>query len=756
MFKTILKFTLFTVLLLTVNLYLLKEGVWLFQDASGLPKNATEAYQLFLSPFFLLSNDFYYSYNQGLLTYLNIIATTTNFALVYLLGPSVGQIWLFVLGYILAFLSFYLFAGLFFKKELVRYALSLIFTFNPLVFNLQGIIIIYAAIPLYLYSFYRYYFDDSKIRFVYLLINLVSVYLWISYVRLFQANLFVIAPYVIYFLVGHKRLYPKKIFLLLFFYAVVLLPFIYTALSQIFEKSSIAFNYGSAFKKITELTYLTNAFNPFTSFNLNLYEHRLWPAMGICFYIYFLYLLITYTKKHYRLLLSVSLLIIVFGITCYGLGTIFGEIAYLYLLSVLPFVTNGAYWALYITVVPTLVVLGIVTQDRPIRLIIYTSFFAILAVSPFLFVSDFHFQKFNLSELPKQYYEYFTKPYKGIPEATLYVPRTCWRAKYMDISHVPTQCFNLSNQYAPVNYDNQRFLFGDISSFSQKLYGNTDIDNLRIIMNLKHIIVATDIIHERDKQGKTIDQSEAINSSKTAKTIFDSNNLLSSNKNESFMHYYFTDKNHYDFFIYSPKAVVNKDFNNALDDSLDVNSRPVVFESGYSLPSNLQGPTIYYKQSPENSTFYPMRISNIVGAEKFILQFNQTYNKDWKIKQVNKEYFESITCSDDWKSFKITNNFRCQYENALVYIKNISLLTKPELAATEPLKGNLIGNAWIIDPRQLPIDQDGGEDLYAVIIFEKQLWYTITILIAGGGILAISSLALWQIILRLVKKDKYE
>jgi len=51
----------------------------------------------------------------------------------------------------------------------------------------------------------------------------------------------------------------------------------------------------------------------------------------------------------------------------------------------------------------------------------------------------------------------------------------------------------------------------------------------------------------------------------------------------------------------------------------------------------------------------------------------------WKIKWVNKSYFDEKTCIDEYNNYEITDNSVCHYKSKLLELDDIRLLNKPEI-----------------------------------------------------------------------------
>src|SRR5947207_561553 len=120
--KLFIKIFLFVILLVLSNLFLFKSGYWFAQDTSYWPKNDLEAWTMLIQQFHVFSNFGYYlGFDQGLFNFTRIGVVTTIVLFKHFFGFSGSQIIFTLTGYLLVFLSFYFFSGIFFQNKNVRF-----------------------------------------------------------------------------------------------------------------------------------------------------------------------------------------------------------------------------------------------------------------------------------------------------------------------------------------------------------------------------------------------------------------------------------------------------------------------------------------------------------------------------------------------------------------------------------------------------------------------------------------------------------
>lgn len=725
-----IKILLFSLLLVASNLFLFKSGYWFAQDTSYWPKNNYEAFIMLVQQLRVFTNFGYYSgFDQGLFNFTRIAVVSFVSLLEYVWGFATSQVIFTLCGYIITFISFYLFSGIFFKNKNIRFALSLLYTFNPLSYTLQGYVFFNSAIPLFLYSFYQFFYGSKKTRIIFLLLNIFSAFIWVSYIRFLQSNLFVILPFCLYFYYrNNKKISFTKVSLYVVSYILIFAPIHYSFINQLLERSQTAFNYGSILGRFVVKHEMINAFNLFQSIGVHLYGHQLWVVVGMLFFSAIIYLLITFPKNKYSFFLVLNFLLILLSIALFGLSNIFGDAVYLQLISFFPFIINEPFFALFILNVPLVLLLGLLTEYRQKYLYIFASLFLIVALLPFLNATDKQFKKYDIRSIPQPYKAYMVESFDGIAESTYYLLSPCWRARYMEEAGVETLCINFGLKYASAILTDPRLVSGDKYALSKLLTKTTEIDNLRVTHNLKNIIVPLDFTEKKDQP--LVDR---------ARLEFDANPLLTSQKNEYFIHYFYKDKNQYDFLLYSPSQIVQaKSVNVIRENNLNPEEKPIVINpSSFRGIDPIKSVNISYKLSPINPTKYYLHIQQNPAQQPFIIQLNQDYHPAWKIKWVDKEYFDSKKCFTGWRNFSITNNQYCEYASSLLDLSDITLLFRPHIDTNRHIQSNFIHNAWIVKEKN-------SKELYAVIINEKQIYYTIALLSFGITFISLLFIAIIQ------------
>lgn len=743
---------LFCLLLISANVYLFRDGFWFYQDAGYWPKNTQEAVKMLLVQFHSFTNDgFYLGNDRGLFGFTRILTALYTTVMFFLFGYEGSQIAFALTGFTLTFATFYLFSGIFFQDKKVRYFLSLLYTFNPLTYSMQGHAFYLAISPLFIYAFYKYFFESRKVLFSYLLLSITAAFLWVSYIRFIQSNALIIIPYIIYlFSVYKKQVTGKKICVFIVSYLLVFSPIIYSFAAQILDRSQTAFNYGNVLGKFAVQYHMVTAFNLIQSMAPKVYGNPLWIILGVLFFGVIIYLILTFPKREQSLFYLVNLVLMIVGITLYSLVNIFGKDGYLLAIKIFPFIINEPFWALYVSGLPIIVLLGLLTNSRKVYLYVYTLLFISLALIPFLSLGDFQLQKFSISSLPKPYTDYFVKPFYGIPEGSYYYPGTCWRASYMDKADTPTLCPNLGYQYPPILFDDPRLVSGKAYELSQHAAEKTFVDNYRITHNLKHIFVARDLVVKKGPGPET--DREDIQSIEQITEQLNANSLLVSKKNENFTEYTYRNGDTYDYFIYSPDSIMQTSTEEFYSRSLSDRKKPVVVEKSSSLLNQAtQSAEIFYKIAPDNPTIYYMKIIHFDSSKPFIIQFNQAFGNSWVLKEISEQDFDSKPCITDNDIFVYTQNERCIYKAGL--FADIDSNTNNLLGKNTHFLGNYLSNGWIVQPEELSHKAKESGTLYAAIAYTKQTYFSYTILVATITVAVLIVVTILQLLSKIIRKE---
>ena len=712
----------FLALLLVSNLFLLKSGLWMHQDASYWYRTPVESLHALYAQLLTFSNfDYYSGFDSGMLSYSKIITASYSFVLFKYFGSSLSQILFILSGYIFSFISFYLFSGIFEKERGRRYLLSLLYAFNPLSFSLQGFSIIMAGIPLFIFSFHAYLTNKEKIA-KFLFLNILSLFIVIVYIRFVEIALIVILAFCLYlFRKEWHLLFRKRVPILLITYVLMFMPSIFSFISQRIENSDTVFYYGALFKESAASVSMANAFNLMQSFDLVLYDNIPYALCGIFMFVLLLLLLVKQNsaKKTSLQLFLISLSLL--GISLYGLYNITGSHIYPVILKLFPFITNAPVWALYISLIPLLLLSNLLIVRRKIYTFVVFIYLAI-AISPLLNLQDMKLQKFDMSQLPTAYKSSFLVNSFGFPEATSYIPGICWRAEYMNGRNIPTQCINSGIFYRPISYDNPRFISGEEFNLSKKLLSATNLGNLRITHNLKNVILAKDIVVKKGPGGPLTGEKDIQRITEIKKIIARDNNL-NRQENVNFSHYSFLEKDNYDFFLYAPlKLVRGQDI---FGESVNIHERPVFTDEKMSIG---QSPEVEYKASPLNGTKIFLKVK-LADTSPFVLQLNQSFNRNWHLRWITKGEFEKEKCINE-NSYSITNNKRCQISIPPMSIGDGTYLLRQSLSENAHFKSNLLNNMWYIMPDKYADSVYDNDYLYAVITYDKQIYFSWMIVIS--------------------------
>jgi len=748
MSNNVIKIFLFVLLLLAANFFLLQKGLWLYQDASYIYKTHEEVLRSLLSQFYLFSNSNYYlGYDVGLFGFNRIIPAFVQYVDYSIFSSGVAQVIYILSGYIVAFASFYLFSGIFFKGKNNRFIMSLLFVFSPLFFSLlpEEQIYMYASTPLFLYGFYNL-FSKSRIRIRDILLITLSFFFTVQYLRFAELNVFIIVPYLAYLYFTKQIIFTlKKILILSISIFLLALPIIYSFGAQLLEHSQTAFSYATVFNQVSFTNNLYKAFTVFQFNNLITNGADLYVVVGILVYIILFFLLFIKMPKDNPGFYLLNLALILLGISFFSLSNIVGSNVYSLLIKFLPFLVNNSYYGLYVLNIPLILLLGILYERKVVASFVLPCLIIILSIFFLLSTGNIQLKKIDLSQIPKPYVEYFVSAYQGISEATQYIPGTCWRSAYMDKADIYEFCLNARLHYTPISDANPRLLSGLDYRLSEDLLYNVDVDNFRITDNLKNIVIPNDIVKRKLSNELYVDTKE-LTKINSLKISLNKNTNLALNNNPNFNFYSYKDKNNYDYFLYSPLALQDVNINNVFSTPVDIKKRPVFTDAKVAIE---QSPQITYKIDPENPTKYYFK-ATLRNDKPFVLQFNQTYNTNWQIRWITKAEYEKQNCFDS-KYFSITDNIRCQYSSGLLNLSDITYLNNPLLNESNHLRGNILGNMWTINPSEINNSLKNGNEIYGVIIYNKQIYFSWTIFVSIFSFILLVILMLMQEL-----KNKYD
>ena len=162
----------------------------------------------------------------------------------------------------------------------------------------------------------------------------------------------------------------------------------------------------------------------------------------------------------------------------------------------------------------------------------------------------------------------------------------------------------------------------------------------------------------------------------------------------------------------------------------------------FTIPESNQNISLRYKRSVLQPTKIYLKVGAVDTTEPFLIQLNQTFGMSWKLKWITQEEFEEKSCADAYQEFAITQNKYCNYRAQILDIRDTKFLSKTAVPESQHFEGNFVGNTWLVTPGDIPPEYQGKNELYAVVIYEKQIWYNWALIISGTtlGVLIILSL----------------
>lgn len=190
--------------------------------------------------------------------------------------------------------------------------------------------------------------------------------------------------------------------------------------------------------------------------------------------------------------------------------------------------------------------------------------------------------------------------------------------------------------------------------------------------------------------------------------------------------------------VYSPNRVFYAD-DNILENIWEVNNKltekdllseldnkNINFNSSILFEKNRINDSIYPVQmevfyDKNKPYYYYLKIKNT--EKKFLVQLNKTFDANWKMYFIEKKSFENSEKISDF--YETRNSFYKFSEN--IFSKPNGFVIDEEYH----FEWNFVGNAWLVKPENIPENMKNNEELYTVIIYEKQIWYNWALLISG-------------------------
>ncbi len=674
------------------------------------------------------------------------------------------------------FISAYLFFTLFIdKKYAVYWALFYVFNYFMLWLIMQYTF--FLSVPAFLLSVYAFYNILMKKSIKYHLIFLICILFITAYPR--TLGLFVIS-YLIFFLVSLLHLYKlylknwKKLLLLFFILTIISLPFVFSIIFPYISWDKIysdglfwySLNNGNSYNYFKGLWVAIFWLNTIPSSNL--LQNKIWIFISSIFIILTIFLFLFKKKKNnIANILSIFLILLLWiKISPFLLSN---DNFSLLTNKLIPFLSVEYRWIdiLFVPLVAILISFTIFYLKWNKFENFYKLFFIIVIfinVSPFSFSNP----KLNLIDyenIPKNYNDTFLS--QEVKKQWSYFFPSEWYIYTKDLSYpIP---FAYNSKYQEIFSSNSRYnnkkqidLRNKINNFSD--FEITNIENM-LIFNLKNIFIFNDIIEPESDQFDYMTQNWYVEKSKEIKSIIKWNpNLYTKQDNENFAQFGLKNDDKYEYKIYSPAKIILSEIDTFFENKIDIKTKPLLVDSksfqkienieNFQIPKENQNIQISVKESVLNPTKHYIKLSNLDTSKPFLLQMNQTFGMSWKIKWVDKSYFDEKKCIDEYKSYEITDNSVCQYKSKLLELEDIRLLNKPEVNNKNHFEWNFVWNTWIVNPEDIPNEMKWEKELYAVIIYEKQIYYSYALIISWLTFLTLIILTIIQESRELIRRRK--
>lgn len=747
-------------------------GSWMYLDNSHIP---------YLKDWlFSINSDFLYSIKLN--TWFWLDNTQIWFTRIFNAFQMVfWQYFLYGIFFLINFVFSFKILRIFFEKDAAIFW-SLIFTFNPVsvyFLNLSWFIFAYSSLVITVFWFYKYI--KSK-RLFYLILIILGWITMISYTRVFWLYLsFLIIIWLIYF---HELkvfiLENKKLCLFSWWFIILIfLPFFFSFIYPILTGSNEYFkwvaNYASAFNsdflyngskntplyKTFQLQELTSNF---ASWFKNNFIYTIFFISFTLYWIVWTWLNKGNNNKLINILLFTFIILILIRWWWYFLSKdLFLDIAYKYY----PFIANNTKWLMLIYIPILSFLYGNLINNKKDKFIlkIIVIFFVLLSILPlltnFVFQNNYKLSPILKKEIPIEYREEFLKK-SSKKELSLFFPANNiyfnWSPYPININNNTSYKTLLSNNVRQVNRK-QVELFKKVSEFDK------NIQNTRIFNN-KTFFIFKDINHPSPGY---FDVYTRVNLEEKSNNTYNfirnnRNHLYIEKDNNNFTKVKLKNYDHYDFLLYSPKNIIKKNIIDLYSKEIDINLIPLIIDkNSFNLPKELDDSVSYkenniridYKKLIKNPTKFYIKISNQNQNNDFLIQLNRTFGLDWKLKWINKKDYLRYKCIEKPIYYKITNNSSCEIDDwYLDSLLDIKYINKKSINNSHHFEWNFIGNTWLVKQDDIPNEMKWTSELYAVLIYQKQFWYILSLMISAWSFWILLILVLIQESYIFMKKNE--
>jgi len=775
-----MEFTFLGMVFLALSFLIMTEGVWTYIDAVFLLKNKAyflgyiEHAQLFERG----TSSFGYDSSFFVARLLSVeIADGLRF----IFGYDGGVVVLYLIFFGVNFWSMTKILNYFFSKK-VSFLGGMFFAFNPIALfflNKTGFLFAYSSLPIIILSFIKYFFDKSAYKWIWIFNSVIGFYFIVSYPRITGIyGIFFLILGILFLkdIVSIFKDKKKELLYYFIFHAVLFAPVFFPVLFYYLSET----NYSTNVSNYTEMSqqFSDNLYNSilkdnfFESYFLTEISDNfaLLFQRGIIFKIISLVLMLSliswallilsnkvnkiYLMKKRDVLGLAMLGIIFLSITVVSLprfvdADIFKKITY----SLFPFIAGNTKWIYLALAVSSSYLISWVafSQRKFFKLIsVVVLVYCIISIWPLLnYANNPKLKTISFESIPEIYKKNFYDKNSNRTRPAMFFPSDqvnnnlifSWSPYPVDVT--------FGDPYKPVFSNNSR-----ISSSSQSLFYNelrkmnNSIYNA-YVFNLEDVFIFKDV--KNDEVGYDFfPQKNYVQLSRDYYGRMKGEREYSlKEEDEHLAHFVLNNFSQADFFIYSPKAVLDISPEYFLkQDKIDIKRRMALVDTKNSKQLiNLKSKTVNQdvrlsaKYSAGNTTKYLIKLDNLKKNEPFLIQFNQTFGSSWKIKWVNREYFEKKKCLKSWENFPLSNNSLCLSQWSLLDWEDLKLLSAKEVSRNNHFQGNFFGNGWLVSSDDIPENLRNEKELYAVVIYEKQIYFIVCLSLAslfGVGLLILA------------------
>ena len=687
-------------------------------------------------------------------------------------GDKFGFIAYSFIFFFVSFLYTYKIARKFLKEEIYSFSVALFYAFNPLsLFFLSqtGMMLSYSFVPAFFNSFIDF-FENEDFTAKNLFIFTFSILIIFTNIRIFG---FVCIVLIILFIIRFRYYYHffthrlNRVLVLILILFLSFLPVTYFYVSDL--GSPISEKNGSTYLyRVPDSNYLydisyENSKNEsfysafylkevYDNFSVDFIRQRVVVVYSLIFLGFITYLFfrgVDDSRYDIGIKILYILCIFLFNFAHFFSRDIFFKFTYSYF-PILSFST--AWVSILLLFVLTLLLIRVFdTYSQEVKRVVFlgTIIYVLLSIAPISFDNTYT-ETASIEDVPSEYLDTFS-PVLDI-ESTLFIPspntKFNWLPYRINLAHNNSSFEYLDDnvRYRSVNY---RDLYAEIRD---GLSCNV-ISNLWLF-NIKSIPLFLDT--EEDSSWKFITPT----TTHRLKTLLEScGENLDSFEDGNISLYKPHDYEKWDYLLYSPHKIYFEDsYNVLLGDKLfqkgslflnkDANQR-----IGYAEDDLLNGKELEIKKSRYNRHKFYIRINDVNPSESFFIHLSQTFSSSWKFKWISKDEYENVPCLDNYLSYDLSNNKYCNYEEKVILLDDLKYLKRSEIEEKNHFFGNFSGNTWLVETDKISSDyksEDG--DLYAVVIYDKQIVFSVLLYISVVTLFILLLLTLVSSIIKLIRR----